>query len=231
MRRHISAADEECLIMKRQQLVLAALATLCAGGGAVAQETYTEYGRQIPAEMSPRSVPQPESEPANSPDTATAEAPGQSPVRSKANDLESSIVHALVMNPTTEGADVTVQAELDGSVTLAGRVHSQAERELAERVAKEVAGVTSVRNVLEVHPQPARGDREVEAEIEALLREDAALDDGAVAVRVRDGVVELAGAVQSPAEKDRAVEAAWATGAMIVDARALNVGRAQREQR
>lgn len=216
--------------MKRQQLVVAAMATLCASGSA-AQETYTEYGRRVPAETSPRSIPQPEIEAANSPDIATAEAPGQAPVRSEANDLESSIVDALVMNPATEGADVTVQAELDGSVRLGGRVHSQAERELAERVAKEVVGVTSVRNDLEVQPQLARRDGEIVEAIEALLREDSALDEGAVEVRVRDGVVELAGTVQSAAEKDRAVEAAWATGAMTVDARALNVGRAQREQR
>jgi osmotically-inducible protein OsmY len=230
MRRRISAAYEECVIMQRQQLLLA-LATLCATGSAVAQETYTEYGRQIPAETSPRNVPQPEIEPVSSPETATAEAPGQAPVRSDANDLESSIVHALVTNPGTEGADVTVQAELDGSVRLAGRVHSQAGRELVERVAKEVAGVTSVRNDLEVGPQLARGDGEIEKEIGALLQEDSALDEGAVAVRVHDGVVELAGTVQSAAEKDRAVEAAWATGAMIVDARGLNVGHAHREQR
>jgi osmotically-inducible protein OsmY len=221
----------ECVIMKRQQLLLAALATLCATGSAVAQETYTEYGRQIPAETSPRSVQQAEIAPVSSPETATAEAPGQAPVRSGANDLESSIVHALVSNPGTEGADVSVQAELDGSVRLAGRVHSQAGRELVERVAKEVAGVTSVRNDLEVGPQLARGDREIEREIGALLQEDSALDEGAVEVRVHDGVVELAGTVQSAAEKDRAVEAARATGAMIVDARGLNVGRAHREQR
>ena len=143
--------------MKRQQAILAAVATVCGIGSSAAQETYTERGRQIPAETSPRSIAQPEIDS----DTPTAAASKDA--------------------------------------------HAQAE--------------------------PPSSDSKIEKEIEALLREDSDLDEGTVEVRVRDGVVEFAGTVQSAAQKERAIRTAWASGAMTVDARGLSVGDAHLEQR
>ena len=147
--------------MKRQQTVIAAIAIVLGIGSSAAQATYTERGRQIPAETSPRSIAQPEIEPEKDADKAAAAAPDGAPVQAES----------------------------------------------------------------------ASSDRKIEKEIEALLREDSDLDEGAVQVRVRDGVVELAGKLQSDAQKERAIRTAWATGAMTVDARALSVEEAHREQR
>lgn len=151
--------------MKQQQTILAAVAMACGIGSSAAQETYTEWGRQIPAETSPRSIAQPEFEPENEAETPTASASDDADVRAEPADSD------------------------------------------------------------------RQRDSEIETEIEALLRKDSDLDEGAVEVRVRDGVVELTGTVQSAEQKDRAIRTAWAIGAMTVDARGLNVGKAQREQR
>jgi osmotically-inducible protein OsmY len=183
----------------RKQLLLALLPVACA-----AQDTF-----------------------AQSPDAVTGEALGlgQLPFETSTNELESNIIVALVTSLAIEAANVAVHAEPDGSVRLGGNVKTEVERGRAGRVATEVAGVTSVRNDLQTSYLRERSDSEIETDLELLLRQDQAFDAHAHAleVDVQDGVVELSGSVQSTAEKERAVEAAWAVGAMTVDVRALHV--------
>ena len=140
-----------------------------------------------------------------------------------AEALSSAIRHALVMNPATEGYEIQVKAEPNGSVLLTGEVDSWAERDLAGRIAKGVGAVTAVRNDLEVSFQEGRSDSDLQAEIERLLRWDVYVDESNVDVRVRDRVVQLSGSVPSAAEKRRAVALAGVSGAKSIDAKGLTV--------
>lgn len=143
--------------------------------------------------------------------------------RKSTDDLEASIIHALVMNPATEGFEIQVEGEPNGVVALSGRVDSWAERDLAERVAKGVSGVTAVRNQLELSHEAVRPDDELQAEVERLLRSDVYLDDSRLEIDVRDRVVRLLGYVPSAAEKHRAVSLARVAGTKWVDASAVDV--------
>lgn len=142
---------------------------------------------------------------------------------SDADDLESTIHEALLLNPATESYQVQVAAKPDGSVTLDGKVESWAERHLAGLVAKGVSGVTAVRNDIKVAYTRNRPDAEVAADIGRLLRWDVYLDDSRIDVGVHDGVVSLTGAVGSAAEKDRAINLAWLAGTQSVQADKLQV--------
>ena len=64
--------------------------------------------------------------------------------------IESAIAQALLMNPATESFQIQARAEPDGSVRLSGSVDSRAQRQLAERVASTVVGVTSIDNDVQV---------------------------------------------------------------------------------
>lgn len=144
-------------------------------------------------------------------------------VQRTAEELESAITQALLLNPATESFQVQVQAEPDGSVRLSGNVESWAERELAARVAQGIVGVTDVSNDLQVSHASPRLDTEIAAEVERMLQWDAYVEDSQIDVRVRDGVVALSGSVGSAAEKDRAVRMAWTAGTRAVDADKLRI--------
>lgn len=140
-----------------------------------------------------------------------------------ADDLESTIIHALVMNAATEAFQIQVEAEPNGSVMLAGEVDSWAERELAGRVAMGVSGVTDLRNDLEPNYQEGRSDTQMQTEIERLLHWDPYVDDSDLEIKVRDRVVQLSGSVPSAAEKRRVTAVARVSGTRSVDAKALEV--------
>ena len=143
--------------------------------------------------------------------------------RMSADDLESTIIHALVTNPATEAFQIQVEAEPNGTVMLTGEVDSWAERELAGRVAIGVSGVTALRNHLEINYQEGRSDAEIHADIERLLQWDPYVDDSQIGVEVRDRVVRLSGSVPSAAEKRRVIAVARVSGTKSVDAKALQV--------
>jgi osmotically-inducible protein OsmY len=143
-----------------------------------------------------------------------------------AKEIESAVVDALLVSPATEAFQLQVQADPDGSVRLSGTVESWAERELADHVAKSVAGVTSVRNDVKVEHETIRPDTEIAAEIRRMLQWDAYLDGSRIDVSVRDGTVKLSGAVETAAEKMRALGIAWTAGTRDVDASGLTVAKA-----
>lgn len=139
------------------------------------------------------------------------------------DEIESSIIQALVVSPATESFEVDIEAEPNGSVLLSGTVDSRAERELVQRVAETVLGVTAVRNELEVRHRRMRLDSEIAAEIDRTLQWDASIDDTRVDVHVRDGIVTLSGWVDSLGDKVRATTLAWTAGTRDVDASKLQV--------
>jgi hyperosmotically inducible protein len=117
---------------------------------------------------------------------------------------------------TTQGltaTDVSVDT-LDGRVSLYGKVPTAADKEKAEAAAKQIDGVKSVRNLLQVVPpgQAAAveaSDAAIRTAVEKALAEDRGLAGTRIAVTsVTNGVVVLGGTAVSSAEHLRAIEAA-----------------------
>jgi len=115
---------------------------------------------------------------------------------------------------TTEGVDPT-EVHVDTvrhEVTLHGTVNTAAEKETAERTAKAIEGVTSVRNLLQV--VPAKNEVAVEAKdddiavrVSAALAANASLKDSTISVQsVNKGLVLLKGNAKSLSDHLTAIE-------------------------
>jgi osmotically-inducible protein OsmY len=122
-------------------------------------------------------------------------------------DLRGAVLQALMLDsqvPATVDADVD-----DGMVTLKGQANWHFQRDEAETVATNVAGVVSVDNVIELVP-PSPGAEDLENSIEKAMERSAKLDADSVSVESSNGTVTLRGTVSSWADHDEAVGAAWA---------------------
>jgi len=85
----------------------------------------------------------------NAPDSGTAADPRARSSADADRALSAAVSARLGANPGLSRAAIMVSA-LDGTVTLRGRVGSEALRASAERMARAVAGVVSVQNQLQV---------------------------------------------------------------------------------
>jgi osmotically-inducible protein OsmY len=138
------------------------------------------------------------------------------------DELRNDVLIALARDPATDSWEINVESE-DGTVTLRGSVDSWAERELAARVVKGVAGVKSLENDIEIDDGEDRSDSEIEADIKQRMAWDVRLDDELVHVGVSDGEVTLSGTVGSAYEKSLAFSDAWVSGVKSVDNRDVTV--------
>jgi osmotically-inducible protein OsmY len=122
-------------------------------------------------------------------------------------DLRGAVLQALMLDslvPATVGADVD-----DGMVTLKGKANWQFQRDEAETVATNVAGVVSVDNAIElISPGPSTED--LEHSIKKAMERNAKLDADSLSVESSNGTVTLRGTVSSWADHDEAVSASWA---------------------
>jgi osmotically-inducible protein OsmY len=130
-------------------------------------------------------------------------------------DTRGAVLQALMLDsaiPATVDAGVA-----DGVVTLTGSTEWRYQRDEAEFVAGNVAGVVGLVNDIRVSTvEPYAGD--VQASIRKAFKRNAKLDAEALHVDSSDGTVKLSGVVPSWAEHDAAVEAAWsAPGVKYVD--------------
>jgi osmotically-inducible protein OsmY len=138
-------------------------------------------------------------------------------------DVRGDVLQALMLDsrvPTSVDAAVK-----DGVVTLTGSVERWDQREEAESVATNVPGVAAVQNQIALHrpsAQPSADD--VEGEIRKAFIRTATLDADNIAVSTSEGTITLTGIVNSWAELEAAVAAAWAApGVRSVDNR-LTIG-------
>jgi len=133
---------------------------------------------------------------------------------------------------TNVALDDPIEVAVDGgAVTLRGTVDSWQERNLAEKVAEGIRGVTEVSSFLDIVVEQDRSDAEIRADVESRLHWDALVNDGLIEVGVRGGKVVLGGTVGSAAEKARAIADAYVIGAQEVEASGLVVKPwAEREQ-
>jgi hyperosmotically inducible protein len=99
----------------------------------------------------------------------------------------------------------------DGVVTLYGKVPTVEQKGVAEKTTREIVGVKSVRNLLQVVPaaqekRVEKSDKDTRALAEKTLKADAALKDSSITVKSVDkGVVLLGGEAKTFSDHLRAV--------------------------
>lgn len=135
--------------------------------------------------------------------------------RSAARDLylTSTLKMRLLANPDTPALDINVDTRA-GVVTLFGIVPTAESRAGAEVEARNVAGASSVRNLLQVvaptrQPAVKANDESVETSVKRSLAEHS--DLAGIGIEVRNCVVRLTGSVPSGIERVEAMQLARAT--------------------
>lgn len=120
-------------------------------------------------------------------------------------------------------ANIDVEIDSNGEVTLRGSVPGPASRHAAEQDAQLVPGVRMVHNQLRIKyndNMKIPNDREVESNIRSILKWNSAIDDSKLQVTVNSGYTTLQGTVCSYYQKSRAQElAADVIGVMKIDNR------------
>jgi len=112
---------------------------------------------------------------------------------------------ALNYNPRVDSKTVGI-ASLNGVVSLTGAVDSYATKVAAERDARDVYGVTGVRNSIRVRSTKVVSDEDAAAAARLALVRDPYVDRREITVRVQNGHAHLYGTVDSETERQRAEE-------------------------
>jgi osmotically-inducible protein OsmY len=111
---------------------------------------------------------------------------------------------------SVSGANVDT---VNGNVTIHGKVATDADKTRAEQTVRQVDGVKSVKNLLQVVPEGqkkavAANDSDIKDRVQASLKNDKRFDDIKVA-SVNNGLVLLAGKAHGLNEKLMAIESAY----------------------
>jgi hyperosmotically inducible periplasmic protein len=125
----------------------------------------------------------------------------------KANDVVSDgwittkVKVGLIGDKRTSGFETTVDTK-DGVVTLSGKVDTAEAKTAATEVAKDIKGVKSVDNQLQVVPEAKRkeineADDKIEGAVKTAINSDAKLKDASLSPKVNAGVVTLDGSVDT----------------------------------
>jgi hyperosmotically inducible protein len=118
---------------------------------------------------------------------------------------------SLLAEKSVHGNDVNVEV-YRGVVLLSGFVATQAQKDTAAKVAKNTAGVASVRNEIAVHSATSVGtkldDTVLVGKVKSALVEAKDVKSGQINVESRGGVVQLGGFVSSQGMRDRAISIA-----------------------
>lgn len=130
--------------------------------------------------------------------------------------VTASVKSRLLWNDTTDGLDIEVDT-VNGRVSLTGDATTEAEKDLATRLAMRTDGVRSVDNKIVVkpstQPQPENADERISdtwitTKVKSSLLMSNNVDGLDLTVETKDGVVTLAGAASSTSERDLAIEIA-----------------------
>jgi len=122
-------------------------------------------------------------------------------------DLRGSVLQAMTLDsliPSTIDAKVD-----DGVVTLTGKATWQYQRDEAESVAGNLLGVIGLEDEIDLVP-PGPTPQDVEHSITQAMERNAKLDAASVSVESSNGTITLRGTVNSWADHDQALDAAWA---------------------
>lgn len=138
------------------------------------------------------------------------------------SDIARSALNAIEWNFAIPHNQVRI-AVSKGFITLDGEVEWQYQKRAAEDAVHHLRGVLGVSNQVTVRPRFHAGD--VKEKIEAALKRSAEVDSRQVIVETNEGSVTLRGKVRSWAERQDAVNAAWAAPGvkLVVDHLAISV--------
>lgn len=123
-----------------------------------------------------------------------------------AEQLRAALLDELKADPRVTASQVDV-AVTDNRVSLVGVVASMFEREVAERIARSVFGVTRVDNQLTVNALH-RSDEKIRSDVVFNLKSDSWLGGQALTVTVREGIVTVSGETDDFNSKLRATRLA-----------------------
>ena len=129
---------------------------------------------------------------------AAAPAPGAVDIPDAA--VADAVVDALTADFAVSAANIDVETQR-GVVYLNGRVRDLRAKNRAGRLAETVKGVVAVANHLTVSPARMRSDAAIRQDVERALFVDPVTESADISVAVEDGVVSLAGDVDSREEK------------------------------
>ncbi len=125
--------------------------------------------------------------------------------------IAASVKSSLLAEKGVPSNDVNVEV-YKGVVLLSGFVKTQAEKDAAGKVAKNVKNVASVRNQLVVHPATSMGtkldDTMLVSKVKAALVDASDVKSGQINVEARGGIVQLGGFVTGDKMKARAIAVA-----------------------
>ena len=144
------------------------------------------------------------------------------PYESNAQAIDDSTITAnvkatLVQDPATRSRNISVNT-IHGTVELTGFVDSRTELDDATRDAGNVSGVRSVNNELQINSGggPVVGsvpdDRTISEEVRSALASSPETDSSRIKVTTADGVVQLAGFVDSNEQRIAAANVASSVG-------------------
>lgn len=130
-------------------------------------------------------------------------------------EIAEAAVNALKSSVSVPASDIKVIVN-EGCVTLEGKVTHWFQKRAAEAALRNLWGMRSIHNHLEMKTTVHAGD--IRGKIHQSYKRHADLDADKVKVEVNDGTVKLTGQVSSWRERDDAVTAAWsAPGVMRVE--------------
>jgi hyperosmotically inducible protein len=125
--------------------------------------------------------------------------------------IATSVKAGLVAQEGVPSGDVNVEV-YKGVVLLSGFVKTQAEKDMAGKVAKGVKDVASVRNEIAIHPATSMGtkldDTMLVSKVKAALIDAKDVKSGQINVEARGGIVQLGGFVSGAKMRDRALAVA-----------------------
>ncbi|HTT00543.1 MAG TPA: BON domain-containing protein [Steroidobacteraceae bacterium] len=127
--------------------------------------------------------------------------------------ITANVKSALIQDPSTRARNISVNT-LRGTVELSGFVDSTAERHEAANIASRVAGVRSVENQLQINGETRTtavgtfDDQTITSNVRAALAANPETATPRIKVSTADGVVQLAGFVDSNEQRATATRVA-----------------------
>jgi osmotically-inducible protein OsmY len=147
--------------------------------------------------------------------TGSANALGKADEKTPINDswLTSKAQIALFADARVKGSEITVETT-QGTVEIRGKVDTHAAKQAAEETAKQIYGVKSVKNKLQVVAPPKREatddkDGAITARVKTQIAKDANLMKANLYVQTNAGVVSLNGDVPDFLTSAQASWTAW----------------------